>query len=369
MLCFSLYAIPMAIMSDSVWAADVSLALLALMGFLGGQFVVSFAYCTDLAPPGDSKTVQVLIARMLAMSFAPSFVVAPTVWKYLFQCLGQRLAWTLAAALGILNAVYVWIVLPESRRRQVADGEEHDKTPCRGAGPPQLSRNPLIYFRLLAPSGPAGGNSAHYLRLITGVIFFLYTAKMTIISTITLFAEQQLGWSPGNAGLLLSTWGLSQFLSMLILGLLGKRVSEVFVSWVGLICALLGMLIFFFSTHGWMLFLGMAIGAVSMISLTALTSYGCCLVRTSMNGEVSGLMTTMICLTEMLGPPMFGTLMSAVLGQDAPWYIVNIAFGVGALLVLVAMAFMFRLPALPEAMRQCGRTFDASTLEFFPDES
>merc|ERR1712196_768104 len=100
------------------------------------------------------------------------------------------------------------------------------------------------------------------------------------------------------------------------------------------------------------------IGAISMISLTALTSYAGCLVRTSMRGEVQGCMTTMVSLTEVFGPPVFGLLMAnTVKDTGASWWVVNSPFGVGVLCVVVSMVLMLRLPHLSKAMQLCGRTF------------
>jgi len=358
-------ALPLAIMSDVAWSVDLALGLMLLSGLSGSQFTIPFAYCADLAPRGEANKVQALIARMLAASFAPSFIIGPPVWKYLFEYLGSATCWALVAGISVVNCLYVWLLLPESRKFSAHSltADASPKTPSNNTGPPQLSRNPFRYFRLFTASGPAGPEAARLLRLISSIVFFLYAAKVNFIFCVVLFAEQRFGWSPGNAGMLLSMWGCFQFLSMAVVGIVGKRVDERIVSWVGLVSAFLGLLILFFVVRGWMLFLGMAVGAISMISLTALTSYAGCLVRTSMHGEVQGLITTMVALSEVFGPPVFGSLLATTLQDpDAPWWIVNLPFGIGVLCVLVAMMLMTRLPHISKAMSLCGRNLDQSVL-------
>merc|ERR1719254_334830 len=90
---------------------------------------------------------------------------------------------------------------------------------------------------------------------------------------------------------------------------------------------------------------GMSVGAVSMLTYTALTSYAGRLVDPSMSGEVQGLIGTTLDLTEVLGPPFFGALMRWSLTPSAS-VPASFPFSFGALFVLVAMVVQSRLPAI-----------------------
>lgn len=362
-LLATLQAWPLAIMPDVGWSCDLALACMLLSGCMGSPFCCSFAYCSDLAPPGEANTVQALIARMLAWSFSIPFVVAPTCFRYAYQYLGKSTAWAVIAGMGVANCLYIWGLMPESRKSTEHLGA---KTPTGGTGPPALSLNPFRYFRLLTSRSTESPETAPLLRLVASIIFFLYLAKMTLITIIVMFAEERFGWEAGDAALLMSMYGFFQFFAMAVVGMVGKAVDERKIAWVGLISALVGMVVFFFTLpgNGWMLFLGMAIASFSMISLGALSSYSSCLVRSSMHGEVQGIMTSMVCLTEIIGPPTFGSLMTHGLKQpDAPWWTINAPFALGILSVTVAMGLMSRLPHISEAMRLCGRTLDQSMLD------
>merc|ERR1712137_807458 len=101
---------------------------------------------------------------MLAVSFAPSFVIAPTAWKYVFKWIGSRFAWATVVGLGFANCLYCSLLLPESKilAEYDAAGGASPKTPSMGTGPPELSKNPFQYFRLLWSSSPVGPESAKF---------------------------------------------------------------------------------------------------------------------------------------------------------------------------------------------------------------
>merc|ERR1712216_6535 len=105
---------------------------------------------------------------------------------YLFDFFNSAICWALVAGLSVANCLYIWLLLPESHKLSTHSliGDASPKTPSNNTGPPELSRNPFHYFRLLSLSGPAGLQAAYLLRRISSIVFFLYVAKMTVIATI-----------------------------------------------------------------------------------------------------------------------------------------------------------------------------------------
>lgn len=272
-----------------------------------------------------------------------------------------KVCWTLCSSISVLNGIYVWLLLPESRRScEIRPDTEIFKARSLARGP---SHNPFRYFRLLRGMEGASGVTS-YMRRISGIVFFLYVAKMSILSVAPLFVQQRYGVSPGDAGMLASVWGIMQFLSMSVVGSMRASIDERVVAWVGLVSGFVGTLIFYFNVQSWMVWLGQAVCAISMVTLTALSSYAGRLVSSSMLGEVQGLIATMTALTEAFGPPFFGSLTDILLrDRNAPWWIVNLGFGLGAFCIMISMVLMTHLPHVSKAMILCGRTFDQSVVD------
>merc|ERR550539_473275 len=114
------------------------------------------------------------------------------------------------------------------------------------------------------------------------------------------------------------------------------------------------MILFSVTTRGWLLVVAMGIGAVSMVSLTAITGYAGRLVDRSMQGEIQGLMSTVLALTEILGPPLFGALLKWGRSHaTVAWWLPNVPFVVGSFSVVIAMVCTLSLPRAADAVQRC----------------
>lgn len=177
---------------------------------------------------------------------------------------------------------------------------------------------------------------------------------MSMIGSVMLYAELHFGWTPQRASTLTTAWGIVQCATMYILSVVDKHCGsrakaarERAIAWVGLVAGFAGMLLLTGSFVDWLLVPGMSVGAISMLTYTALTSYAGRLVEPSMSGEVQGLIGTTLDLTEVLGPPFFGALMRWSLSPSSS-VPVSFPFSFGALFVLVAMVVQSQLPAFDE---------------------
>jgi len=311
------------------WSIDVAVIWMAIAGLAGSSFAIPFAFCSDITP--DKEKLSGTTALLLSTSFTPAFVLAPQVVSLLFKHLDKTLVWRLVAATVGCNLLYTLLACPET----AGFSSKQPLSPRT-----KLQLNPLHGFRLLFT-----GNTL--LRRIAAVLFFLYFAKNTVISIIVLFVEQIFDWTAPRASWLLTTWGISQCASMALLAFLKRLpgLDERKVAWLGLWSGLVGMMLFFVTTrsHEWLLYVAMAVGAVSMISLAALTSCAAGMVDEDCQGEVQGLMTTMVSLTEILGPLCFGTMLKEC-SKSSLWYINNLPFLVGIISCLVSMAFFMGFP-------------------------
>jgi len=365
-----LYVLPLSVLTDaSSLRINCCLVATVLAGLAGSPFAVPFAYSADLVPRSESHKLASQNARVL-LSMNIGFITSPLACGALFRFYGdhQEHAWQALLALAVINLLYTSMLLPESLGNQGDDSASPNRRSAvamRAMGQAEvpatrMNLNPFFYFRLFLPNGPAGSHAAGLLRQLCSIIFWLYLAKSSIIACVVLFAMNEMGWQPAQAGLLLSLWGCVQLLSMSALSLTGTfRIrclhDERVVAWIGLSFGLVGMLIFFVAVQGWILIPGMAFSAVSMVTLTAVAGYAGRLVDRTMQGEVQGLLSSVLSATEVLGPPVFGFVLKWGEGKkDEAWWYPNLIFLVGAMSVLMAMVCTLGLPKAADAARQCA---------------
>jgi len=168
---------------------------------------------------------------------------------------------------------------------------------------------------------------------------FLYFAKWTFISNAPLYVQEVYAWTPEKAGVLTTTWGISQFTVMLACPSLDRFLGTRGLAWLGLTAGLVAMVIAAVTFVDWMIVPAMGIGAISMLTYTALAATGARLVHPSLSGEVQGLLSTVLDFTEVLGPVTFGTLLTVSLKyKEVAAWAPNVPFMVGAVFVLVALA-------------------------------
>eukprot|EP00929_Paragymnodinium_shiwhaense_P008205 TRINITY_DN11214_c0_g1_i1.p1 TRINITY_DN11214_c0_g1~~TRINITY_DN11214_c0_g1_i1.p1 ORF type:complete len:521 (-),score=80.94 TRINITY_DN11214_c0_g1_i1:191-1753(-) len=336
--------------ADHDYTLFVSLGGLVLCGLAGNPFAVAFAYSSDAASGGGPGAMQKTMSRLTAWSLTSAFITAPIICTEMFKRLpgAGRGGWMFIDLVAWLCVAYCMFVLPESRLKS-----EKSTEPLK-----LQTLNPFRYLRLLLRSGPAGPETAVLLRRLVAVIFFLYMSKSAGISVLQLFAQQNFGFSPAESGALMQTWGVFQFLglnvaSMMRIGAEGS-MDERQMAWVGLAFNFAGSLVLAASFEGWMLFLGIAIAAPSIICLTSMTAYASKVTDKKMHGEAQALMSLAVATAEVVGPPTFGALsdLANKHKDELPMWLHNMPFILASLLVLCAMAVLVTVPRPLEALRQ-----------------
>jgi MFS transporter, DHA1 family, tetracycline resistance protein len=117
-----------------------------LAGVAGASVGTASAYIADITPPEDRSRRMGLIGA----AFGIGFVLGPAIGGILSQWSVIAPFW-FAAALSILNAVLMWIVLPEPDRRTARQqGPANLKQTFEQAGSWRLGVVTLIYFIAIA---------------------------------------------------------------------------------------------------------------------------------------------------------------------------------------------------------------------------
>ena len=171
-----------------IMAVAGSIWLLFLTRIVGGITAATqstaTAYIADISPP-EKKAANF---GLVGAAFGVGFVLGPVIGGLLGE-LGTRAPFYAAAALAGANAIFGFLVLPET----VKDANRRQF---------RLSRaNPVASFRKVA----ALPGVARYLAL-----FFLYEFAFIVYPAVwAYFGKEAFGWSPGMVGLSLALFGIA----------------------------------------------------------------------------------------------------------------------------------------------------------------
>ncbi|HZH95415.1 MAG TPA: MFS transporter, partial [Flavisolibacter sp.] len=162
-------------------------------------------------------------------------------------------------------------------------------------------------------------------------------ASHAVQSNWTFFSIEKFGWSEKIIGISLGMFGL---LIAIVQGglirftnpILGNKKSV----YLGLALYALGLVLFAFASQSWMMFLFMipyCMGGIAGPALQAIiTGY----VPPNEQGEIQGVLTSLMSATSIVGPPLMTNLFAYYTGTAAPVHFPGVAFLLGAVLMLVS---------------------------------
>jgi len=283
-----------------------------IAGITGASFTTASAYIADISAPEDrSKNFG-----MIGAAFGLGFIIGPVIGG-LLGSFGPRIPFIVAAGLSLLNALYGYFVLPESLAK-----ENRRKFEWRRA-------NPLGAFMQLRRYPHIGG-------LVFSLVL-VYIAAHAVQSNWTFFTIEKFGWSEKIIGLSLGMFGLliaivQGGLIRVINPKLGNKKSV----YVGLVLYAIGLLLFAFASQSWMMFLFMIPYCLGGIAGPALQSIITGHVPPNEQGELQGVLTSLMSATSIIGPPVMTNLFAFYTRSSAPVYFPGVSFLLGAVLMLVS---------------------------------
>src|SRR5580704_15217035 len=154
-----------------------------ISGITAASFSTAGAYIADVAPPEKRAGGF----GMLSAAFGLGFVLGPALGGVLGN-IDPRLPFWVAAGLSLLNAVYGFLVLPESLARDRREAFSWKRA------------NPLGSIKLLRSHAELFGLSA--------VNFLSSIAHEALPTTFVLYAMYRYGWNARTIGLAMATVGV-----------------------------------------------------------------------------------------------------------------------------------------------------------------
>ena len=293
----------------------------AISGITSANMAVATAYITDISTEEERAKRFGLFHAM----FGIGFIIGPVLGGLLGD-FWVRAPFIAAALLNGVNFALALFILPESRPGQ------------RGA---KFDLDALNPFKPLAWA-------LTFAALIPMMaIFVIMNFVGTMYGTIwALFSEDSFGWSGTMIGLSLGAFGVfhagaQAFLTGPAVARLGERWALI----VGMACELTALLILGVATQGWVLFALAPLFALGGIGMPALQSLTTSQVGPDKQGQLQGVLASLVSLAAVFGPVFFSFSYFTVQGT---WP--GLIWIIGAAIYLLALPLMLGIKRRPAAL-------------------
>ena len=241
-------------------AITIFVALLALSGVFSSTFTIVFAYISDTVRERDERVTAYGLALA---TFGLSFTVGPMAGGYISQSAGggKRYVFVASLVLTILDLLYIYAVLPESRDLQEDDDDGRSSRRSSGiagggastfagglsALQEKVAWNPWDALRMVLVDP--------FLRRVGQVAFLYYTSLWAVVSTLVLYAAKRFEMGPERLGELMSALGLSTMIAEAVLvRIIVPMMGEKTAMRLGLASFILQCLTLGFAYEPWHLF-------------------------------------------------------------------------------------------------------------------
>ena len=290
----------------------------AIAGITGASITTATAYIADIS----TKENRAKNFGMIGAAFGLGFIIGPVIGG-LLGTFGSRVPFMVAAALTFINSLYGYFILPESLSK------EH--------------RRPFEWKR----ANPLG--SLMQLKkypALSGLVFsfvLIYLASHAVQSNWSFFTIEKFGWSEKMIGISLGVVGL--LVAIVQGGLIryiNPRLGNEKSIYTGLLLYSIGLVLFAFASQSWMMFVFLIPYCLGGIAGPAIQSIMSSSVPANAQGELQGVLTGLISLTSIAGPPMMTGLFAYFTKPGAPVHFSGAAFLLGAVFMFTSAVIAYR---------------------------
>ncbi len=289
-----------------------------IAGFAGASFTTATAYIADIS--NEQNRAQNF--GMVGAAFGVGFILGPVIGGLLGE-FGVRVPFIVAAGLSLVNCLYGYFVLPES-----LSSENRRDFQWKRA-------NPISSLKRLQKYPAVGGLIISF--------FLVYMGANAVQSTWSFFGIKQFSWTPRMIGLSLGLVGLlvgvvQGGLIRIVNPWLGNKKSV----YIGLGLYAIGLFLFSIATQSWMMFVFLVPYCLGGICGPALQSIITTQVPANEQGELQGGLTSVMSITNIIGPVLMTGLFSYFTKSTAPVHFAGAAFFLGGIFMAISLAFAYR---------------------------
>ncbi|MHB1102094.1 MAG: Tet(A)/Tet(B)/Tet(C) family tetracycline efflux MFS transporter [Devosia sp.] len=290
----------------------------AIAGITSANMAVATAYITDITPEEQRAKRFGYFHAM----FGIGFIIGPVLGGVLGD-IWVRAPFIAAAVLNALNFALALFVLPESR-----PGTREARFELKSLNP-FGSLKWALTFRALLP---------------LMAIFLIMNFVGQMYGTVwVLYGEDAFAWDALTIGLSLGAFGLFHAGAQAFLtGPVAARVGERAALVIGFAAEFTALIVIGFSSQGWIMFAVMPLFALGGVGMPALQSLTTTQVGADKQGQLQGVLASIVSLSAIFGPLFFSVVYFAV----KPGWAGSIWI-VGALVYMLAVPLMLGIRRRP----------------------
>lgn len=286
-----------------------------LAGISGASFTTATAYIADISEP--EKRAQNF--GLVGAAFGIGFIIGPVIGGICSKW-GTEVPFLVAAAFSLLNFIYGYFILPESLKPELRRKFEWKRANPVGSLI-HLKKYPMV------------------LGLVATLVF-LYLAGKSVESTWSYYTMYKFTWDETMVGYSLGVVGI--IVAIVQGGLIRTVIPKLGHTksiFIGLPLMFIGLLLFAFSTQGWMMMAALVPYCLGGITGPALQGVISNQVPANEQGELQGALTSLMSLTAIIGPLIMNNLFSFFTSSNAPFVLPGAAFIAGAFMLLIGALF------------------------------
>ena len=295
------------------WAPPMTWLFFArfLSGITGATTTTASAYVADISAP-EEKAQNF---GLLGAAFGLGFIIGPVIGGLLGE-FGSRIPFIAAAALSLINFIYGYFILPESLTSQKRRSFELNRA------------NPFGALKIISNFSAAG---------LFLVFFLIYLSHHATQSTWTYYTMFKFGWDEAMVGISLGVVGIC--VAVVQGGLTRWCIPKMGLTnavYLGIGAYIIGFLGFSWAPNGKIMLamiMPYALGGFAGPSLQGIISNQ---VPANMQGELQGVLTSLISFSAIIGPPVM-TQSFSYFSTSGALYIPGAPFILGAFLSIVAL--------------------------------
>ncbi len=287
-------------------------------GMCGASNATASAYIADVTPPAERGRAFGLIGA----AFGVGFVLGPALGG-LLGGFGPRVPFLVAAGLSVANAIYGFVVLPES----LPPEKRRPFSPRRA--------NPLGALLTIR-------NEALSLTLLAAL--FLYMLANSVYPSIwTFYTMDRYGWNERLVGASLAAYGIvGSIVQASIVGPAIARLGERRAALAALLLDGVVLSAFGFATRGWMIFVLILVAAPTGIAFPAVKAVMSRSVGSDAQGTLQGAIGSLEGIASILGPILMTGLFAFFAGRESIVHLPGAPFFCAGALTLVAVLLLRR---------------------------
>ena len=251
----------------------------AVAGIFGASFAAAGAYIGDISNDGN----RARNFGFIGAAWGLGFTLGPAIGGPVAEHIDPRAPFFIAAALALANVVFGYFVLPESlpleRRRRFE----------------WLRANPFGAFKSLT-----------HLPMVAGLllaVFLFQVAHDSLPAVWMYYTQYKFGWNTSQMGWSLTFVGIMTVIVMGgLTGVIVPRIGERAAIISGFLLMTVGFLGYAFASHGWMLYVAIAVGSLGGIGNPAVQSVMSRQAGPSAQGELQGAVASLNSIAAVLSP-------------------------------------------------------------------